>query len=358
MNEVSTVTLTPKQFQQRILAWFNVYGRKDLPWQQTKSPYRIWLSEIMLQQTQVATVIPYFQGFTHAFPTLSSLAAADIEEVLRLWSGLGYYARARNLHRCAQIIEKEYFGEFPQNLMQLQSLPGIGRSTAGAILALAFNKSASILDGNVKRVLTRIHAIPGWTALTSVNKKLWSLTENYTPLNHQVGHYTQAMMDLGALICTRTRPKCIRCPLQIHCLAHKGKNPEAFPTPKPRKKMPSRAIKMLILINAQQEILLEKRPEMGIWGGLWSLPECSFTEDINDFCKQHYHCRAENPITHTPLKHTFSHFHLEITPIVMHVKKWQPPLMESGRIVWYNIEQLAEKGLAAPVKKLLNHLIL
>ncbi len=358
MNEVSTVTLAPKQFQQRILAWFNVYGRKDLPWQQTKSPYRIWLSEIMLQQTQVATVIPYFQGFTHAFPTLSSLAAADIEEVLRLWSGLGYYARARNLHRCAQIIEKEYFGEFPQNLMQLQSLPGIGRSTAGAILALAFNKSASILDGNVKRVLTRIHAIPGWTALTSVNKKLWSLTENYTPLNHQVGHYTQAMMDLGALICTRTRPKCIRCPLQIHCLAHKGKNPEAFPTPKPRKKMPSRAIKMLILINAQQEILLEKRPEMGIWGGLWSLPECSFTEDINDFCKQHYHCRAENPITHTPLKHTFSHFHLEITPIVMHVKKWQPPLMESGRIVWYNIEQLAEKGLAAPVKKLLNHLIL
>ncbi len=358
MNEINTVTLTPKQFQQRVLTWFKVYGRKDLPWQQTTSPYRIWLSEIMLQQTQVATVIPYFQGFIQAFPTLSSLAKADIEEVLHRWSGLGYYARARNLHRSAQIIEKKYRGEFPQDLMQLQSLPGIGRSTAGAILALAFNKSASILDGNVKRVLTRVHAIPGWTALTSVNKKLWSLAESYTPLNHQVGHYTQAMMDLGALICTRTQPKCTQCPLQTHCLAYIGKNLHAFPTPRPPKKIPSRAIKMLILINAQQEILLEKRPEMGIWGGLWSLPECSFTEDINDFCKKHYHCNAENSTKHAPLRHTFSHFHLEITPIVMHVKKWQPPLMESGRIVWYNIEQLAGKGLAAPVKKLLSHLIL
>ncbi|MEN9470716.1 MAG: / specific adenine glycosylase [Pseudomonadota bacterium] len=358
MNEINTVTLTPKQFQQRILAWFKIYGRKDLPWQQTKSPYRIWLSEIMLQQTQVATVIPYFQNFIQAFPTLSSLAKADIEEVLHRWSGLGYYARARNLHRSAQIIEKEYFGKFPQDLMQLQSLPGIGRTTAGAILALAFNKSASILDGNVKRVLTRVHAIPGSTALASVNKKLWSLAESYTPLNHQVSHYTQAMMDLGALICTRAQPKCIQCPLQTHCLAYLGKNPQAFPTPRPPKKIPSRATKMLILINAQQEILLEKRPEMGIWGGLWSLPECPFTDDISDFCKQHYHCSAENPIQHTPFRHTFSHFHLEITPIVMHVKKWQPPLMESRRIVWYNVEQLAEKGLAAPIKKLLSHLIL
>jgi A/G-specific adenine glycosylase len=358
LNEINIVALTPKQFQQRILAWFKVYGRKDLPWQQIKSPYRIWLSEIMLQQTQVATVVPYFQDFVQAFPSLSSLAKADIEEVFHLWSGLGYYARARHLHRCAQIIEKEYLGEFPQDLIQLQSLPGIGRSTAGAILALAFNKPAGILDGNVKRVLTRFHAISGWTVLTSVNKKLWSLAESYTPFNDQVSHYTQAMMDLGALICTRTQPKCVQCPLQAHCLAHKGKNPHAFPTPKPHKKKPCRAIKMLVLVNPQQEVLLEKRPEMGIWGGLWSLPECSFTEDIINFCKQHYHCSAEKPIKHTPLKHSFSHFQLEITPIVMRVKKWRPPLMESGRIVWYNIEQLATKGLAAPVKKLLNHLIL
>ncbi|KAF5271630.1 hypothetical protein FQR65_LT05251 [Abscondita terminalis] len=223
----------------------------------------------MLQQTQVATVIPYFQRFIQHFPTLSSLAKANIDEVIMLWSGLGYYARAR---------------KFPQDLLLLQNLPGIGRSTAGAILALAFAQSASILDGNVKRVLTRFHAISGWPGLSKVSKQLWALAEHYTPKNKQVGHYTQAMMDLGALVCTRSQPKCTQCPLQNHCKAYTSNSVANYPSPKPRKTIASRAIQMVILVNEHQEILLEKRPPMGIWGGLWSLPECSVTENLKN-CK-------------------------------------------------------------------------
>ncbi|WP_084028692.1 A/G-specific adenine glycosylase [Candidatus Rickettsiella isopodorum] len=351
------MTLTAKQFQQKMLAWFSRSGRKHLPWQQTKSPYSIWLSEIMLQQTQVVTVIPYFQRFIQHFPTLSSLAKADIDEVIRLWSGLGYYARARNLHRCAQIIEKEYSGKFPQDLLLLQNLPGIGRSTAGAILALAFNLPAAILDGNVKRVLTRFHTLSGWSGLSKVNKQLWALAELYTPKNKHIRHYTQAMMDLGALVCTRTQPKCTECPLQSHCKAYTEKSTTNYPSPKPRKANPYRAITMVILVNEHQEILLEKRPPSGIWGGLWSLPECSITEKVKNFCKKHYHCEIEKPIKKYPfLKHTFSHFQLEIRPVLIQVKHWHPPLMESNRIVWYNRQQLALRGLAAPVKKLLSQI--
>lgn len=351
------MTLTAKQFQEKMLAWFTSAGRKHLPWQQTKSPYPIWLSEIMLQQTQVATVIPYFQRFIQHFPTLASLAAADIDEVITLWSGLGYYARARNLHRCAQTIEKEYAGKFPHDLSLLQNLPGIGRSTAGAILSLAFSQPASILDGNVKRVLTRFHAISGWSGLSKVSQQLWTLAEHYTPKNKRVSHYTQAMMDLGALVCTRTKPKCTACPLQSHCQAYTENSIEKYPAPKPRKALPCRAIKMIILVNEHQEILLEKRPPIGIWGGLWSLPECSITENVKDFCRKYYHCEIETAIKKHPLlKHTLSHFQLEIWPIVIRVKHWHPPLMESDRIVWYNRQQIAAKGLAAPVKKLLSRL--
>lgn len=351
------MTLSAKQFQQKILDWFTNFGRKDLPWQQTQSPYPIWLSEIMLQQTQVATVIPYFQRFIERFPTLSSLANADIDEVIQLWSGLGYYARARNLHRCAQIIEEEYLGKFPKDLMLLQKLPGIGRSTAGALLALAFSQPASILDGNVKRVLTRFHTITGWPGLSQINKQLWTLAEHYSPNNPSIRPYTQAMMDLGALVCTRSQPKCPECPLQNHCKAYTEQSTNKYPSPKPRKTIPLRTIKLLILVNKHQEILLEKRPPIGIWGGLWSLPECSLTENMKNFCKKNYHCEIENPIKKYALfKHTFSHFQLEIRPVLILVKDWHPPLMESERIVWYNRQQLALKGLAAPVKKLLNHL--
>lgn len=352
------MALTVKQFQNKILAWFSHAGRKHLPWQQTKSPYAVWLSEIMLQQTQVGTVIPYFQRFIQYFPTISSLAKADIDEVITLWSGLGYYARARNLHRCAQIIEKEYSGKFPQDLLLLQNLPGIGRSTAGAILALAFSQPGIILDGNVKRVLTRFHAITGWSGFSKINKQLWALAEHYTPKNKHICHYTQAMMDLGALVCTRTQPQCNECPLQSHCKAHTENNTANYPSPKPRKAIPRRAIKMIILINEDKEILLEKRPPIGIWGGLWSLPECSMTENIRVFCKKQYHCEIEEPIKkYHLLKHMFSHFQLEITPVVIRVKHWHPPLMESDRIVWYNRHQLALRGLAAPVKKLLSDIV-
>lgn len=351
------MTLSAKQFQQKMLSWFTCAGRKHLPWQQTKSSYTIWLSEIMLQQTQVATVIPYFQRFIQHFPTLSSLAKADIDEVIMLWSGLGYYARARNLHHCAQIIEKEYSGKFPQDLLLLQNLPGIGRSTAGAILALAFGQPASILDGNVKRVLTRFHAITGWSGLNKVSKQLWDLAEHYTPKNKHISHYTQAMMDLGALVCTRSQPKCTQCPLQNHCKAFTANSIANYPSPKPRKTIPCRTIKMVILVNEHQEILLEKRPPIGIWGGLWSLPECSITENVKNFCKKYYYCEIKNPVKKYPLlKHIFSHFQLEIRPVLIHVKHWHPPLMESDRIVWYNRQQLASRGLAAPVKKLLSHI--
>lgn len=350
------MTLSAKQFQQKILDWFKHFGRKHLPWQQTNSPYFIWLSEIMLQQTQVATVIPYYQRFIKSFPTLSSLAKADIDEVIQLWSGLGYYARARNLHRCAQTVVNEYSGKFPKDLQLLEKLPGIGRSTAGAICALAFGQPASILDGNVKRVLTRFHALTGWSGLSKVNKQLWALAEHYIPKNKSIGQYTQAMMDLGALVCTRAQPKCTQCPLQNHCKAYTENSISQYPSPKPRKALPIRTTKMLILVNKHKEILLEKRPPIGIWGGLWSLPECSLTENMKNFCKKHYFCEIENPIKHyTFLKHSFSHFQLEIRPVLIQVKYWHPPVMESERIVWYNRQQLALKGLAAPVKKLLNH---
>lgn len=334
-----------------------MHGRKNLPWQQKKSPYHVWLSEIMLQQTQVTTVIPYFQRFIKQFPNLSSLAAAHLDEVLNLWAGLGYYARGRNLHRCAQMIEQEYAGEFPQNLIQLQSLPGIGRSTAGAILSLGFDHAAAILDSNVKRVLTRFHAIAGWPELSTVNKKLWELAELYTPTQQtETAAYTQAMMDLGALVCTRTQPKCDQCPLQTHCLAYNTGNTAYFPSPKPSKKLPIRSIQMLILVNQQQEILLEKRPPTGIWGGLWSLPECPSNADAKNFSKKYYYCETETVRQATQIRHTFSHFHLDIQAVVMQVNKWQPPLMESDRIVWYNIQQLQKKGLATPVKKLIQQL--
>lgn len=350
-----TPILLPKHFQQRVLNWYALHGRKNLPWQQNKSPYHVWLSEIMLQQTQVTTVIPYFKRFIKQFPNLSSLAAAHLDEVLSLWAGLGYYARGRNLHRCAQMIEQNYAGKFPQNLVQLQNLPGIGRSTAGAILSLGFNHAAAILDGNVKRVLTRFHAVTGWPGLSAINKKLWALAEHYTPAQ-QPATYTQTMMDLGALICTRAQPNCDECPLQAHCLAYASGNPADFPSPKPTKKLPIRAIQMLILVNQQQQILLEKRPPSGIWGGLWSLPECSLDENVKNFLKKHYYCETYKASQVTHLKHTFSHFRLDIQAVVMRVKKWHPPWMESNRIVWYNIQQLEKKGLATPIKKLIKQL--
>jgi A/G-specific adenine glycosylase len=348
------VTIDPTKFQRKVLTWFKINGRKNLPWQQTRSSYSTWVSEIMLQQTQVATVIPYFNRFIQRFPSFGALAQAELDEVLSLWSGLGYYARARNLHRCAQIVLQEHGGEFPRDQAILQTLPGIGRSTAGAILALGFNHFATILDGNVKRLLARFHAIQGWPGLSSVNQQLWTFAEYYTPASKEIAHYTQAMMDLGALICTPKHAKCGQCPLQTHCLAHTTAHPEHFPSPRPSKKLPRRSINLLILVNRHAEVFLEKRPPTGIWGGLWSLPECPISENAQHYAQKYYHCEIEKLYPQNPVLHTFSHFLLEIHPIIMPVKKWSPPLMETNHRIWYNLGQLKEKGLAAPIKRILN----
>lgn len=331
------------EFSQQVLQWFDQHGRKDLPWQQNMTPYRVWVSETMLQQTQVNTVIPYFHRFMERFPDVVSLANADQDEVLHYWSGLGYYARARNLQRAAQIIAQT---SFPSDLEFLQSLPGIGRSTAGAILSIAFQQPAAILDGNVKRVLARYHA--------AETKLLWDLAESHLP-QERFGDYTQAMMDLGATICTRTKPKCPICPLQSSCAAHAQSNETAYPIPKPKKTIPVKSTYMLLLCNEQGEILMEKRPPAGIWGGLWSLPECPIDVDITDFCLQKYACHTEHIETLSSFRHTFSHFHLDITPVKLKMKAWQPTVMESST-AWYHPSDV--KGLAAPIKKIISNFYL
>lgn len=350
--ELQTILIMSYAFSSLVLSWFALHGRKDLPWQQNSSPYRVWVSEIMLQQTQVNTVIPYFVRFMQQFPDIAALANAKIDTVLALWAGLGYYARARNLHRTAQIIQHDYAGQFPQDLITLQSFPGIGRSTAGAIMALSMQQRAAILDGNVKRVLARFHAVPEWPGKPAAAEQLWAVAEKYTPQN-QVAEYTQAMMDLGAMVCTRSKPKCTQCPLQNDCRAYAQGTPTHYPIAKPRKQIPVRNIHLLLLHNHNNEILLEKRPPTGIWGGLWSLPECPVDQDIQQWCQQHYYCSTEQITAWPAFRHTFSHFHLDIIPIVARIAQWQPPMMESTGRVWYNVQQLDSKGVAAPVKLLL-----
>jgi A/G-specific adenine glycosylase len=340
------------QFSQRVLTWFDQHGRKHLPWQKPRSPYRVWVSEIMLQQTQVATVIEYFQRFIKRFPDLKTLANAELDDVLTVWAGLGYYSRARNLHRTAQIIQQQYRGKFPRDLAALQTLPGIGRSTAGAIMALSMNKRAAILDGNVKRVLSRFLAVEGLPTDAKIIKQLWNIAEKYTP-QIRVADYTQAIMDLGAMICTRSKPQCHACPLQKNCSAYKQGNPEQYPTKKITKALPVRAINLLILQNHKGEIFLEKRPPIGIWGGLWSLPECPVDQDVKQWCAEKYFCKTKPHKTLSSFRHTFSHFHLDITPIIITVNNWQPPLMEAENLAWCDVAQLPTKGLAAPVKRLL-----
>lgn len=340
----------------RLLQWFERHGRRDLPWQQNPTPYRVWISEIMLQQTQVVTVIPYYQRFMQRFSNLRSLAAASLDDVLHLWTGLGYYARARNLHRAATLICGQHRGRFPRDIEAVQQLPGIGRTTAGAILALSTGQRHAILDGNVKRVLTRFHGIAGWPGERAVEERLWALAEAHTPAT-DIAHYTQAMMDLGATICTRTRPACDVCPLTRDCAAHAQGRETGYPTPKPRKTLPVRETSLLILRNENSEVLLEQRPPVGIWGGLWSLPECASaltTEDVKRWCAEHTGYSIEN-IEYWPLiRHSFSHFHLDITPVCAQLTGLSATkAMEARPTVWYNIYHPDARGLAAPVKHLL-----
>lgn len=343
-------------FAQQVLAWFAQYGRKDLPWQQNKTAYRVWVSEIMLQQTQVATVIPYFERFMQRFPNVEALAAAPLDEVLHLWSGLGYYARARNLHKAAQQVVSTHTGVFPDSVDALQQLPGVGRSTAGAVLSLAGGQWAPILDGNVKRVLARHFAVAGWPGQSTVLKVLWALSEQHTPRD-QVAEYNQAMMDLGAMLCRRTGPDCPRCPLVETCQAYAQGNTQDYPGKKPRKSLPVRTVQMLLLQNRKGEVLLEQRPAQGIWGGLWGLPELPLQASVADWCVAQGWGKARPLQELTARRHTFSHFHLDIHPRQILLTEPGSRVLEGDRWVWYNPAQPEQLGLAAPVTRLLEELM-
>lgn len=351
---------TSDPFASAVLAWFEQYGRKHLPWQQNKTLYGVWLSEVMLQQTQVATVIPYFYRFMQKFPTVNDLANASIDEVLHLWTGLGYYARARNLHKAAQTIRDEFGGEFPTDFDDVLALTGVGRSTAGAVLSSVLDAPHPILDGNVKRVLSRYFAVEGWSGEKAVENKLWDLTACVTPTK-RAAEFNQAMMDLGAMICVRAKPKCSLCPLEKSCEANRLQAWAAFPAKKPKKVLPERKSYFLVLKQGSQ-ILLEKREAKGIWGGLFAFPQFENLDALK-------RSLPDQNLQITPLiafRHTFSHFHLDIVPILVELSQNQLAekcgnyldLVSSKTEYWYDLHQPSEIGLATPVKRILDELLL
>ena len=342
-------------FAEAVLVWFDEHGRTHLPWQQDKTPYRVWISEIMLQQTQVATVIPYYEAFMQRFPDIVSLAKAPQDDVLAHWSGLGYYARARNLHACAKRAVAEHAGRLPDNIDALVDMPGIGLSTAGAILSLSMGQHHAILDGNVKRVLARYHAVDGWPGKTSVQSRLWELSREYTPAS-RTADFNQAMMDLGATLCTRSRPSCERCPLSAECEALASGDPMAYPTKKPKKQIPVKSTVMLHLSDKAGSVLLQRRPPSGIWGGLWSLPEVSTVDEIDDWLRMTGLKAASIPESAAKFRHTFSHYHLNIDVQTLNVAVTDAMVLETAERLWYNGGQLPG-GIAAPVSKILNNLV-
>lgn len=341
-------------FSTKLLEWYSLHGRHDLPWQQNRSLYRVWVSEIMLQQTQVVTVIPYFERFMERFPTIRSLADASQDEVLHLWTGLGYYARARNLHKASQIIRDDFQDNFPEDFEAVLALPGIGRSTAGAILAQALNQRYVILDGNVKRVLTRLYGIEGWPGTKAIENHLWEIADSLTP-EQNLTDYTQAIMDLGATVCGR-KFRCSECPVINLCEANKQDTVSLYPTPKKCKALPVKATHMLVLQNAAGEVLLQQRPPSGIWGGLWSLPEVDEdnSQNLEYWCEQQLGISINETESQPVFRHTFSHFHLDITPIACRLKAPVNHVMEADNRVWYNTQQPESLGLPAPVLKILN----
>ncbi|MFV2061856.1 MAG: A/G-specific adenine glycosylase [Gammaproteobacteria bacterium] len=343
-------------FSKVILNWYKKHGRFDLPWQHDRSLYRVWISEIMLQQTQVITVIPYFQKFMAAFPDIKQLANAKQDEVLHHWTGLGYYARARNLHKAATLITEHYDGQFPTQFDQVLALPGIGRSTAAAILSQALNQSHAILDGNVKRVLARYHVIAGWYGTKAVAETLWQLSENATP-SENCADYTQAIMDLGATLCTRSKPDCESCPLHKNCQAFAQGNPTDYPGKKPKKAYPVKATIMMIL-QQDNKILLYQRPPSGIWGSLWSFPECPSDVDSMQWCQENLGITISKPENLPKIYHKFSHYQLDISPQLAKIKhhKQTNTIMENAPYVWYNTNQPDAIGLPAPVKELIEQL--
>ena len=346
--------MSPKNFQNAVLDWFDQYGRTHLPWQQSINPYRVWISEIMLQQTQVSTVIPYFERFMLSYPTVETLAAAPLDEVLHHWTGLGYYARARNLHKTAQLVSSKLNGQFPDNVTQLIELPGIGRSTAGAISSIAFKNQATILDGNVKRVLARFSATDGWPGKSAVVEKLWLIAETYTPFK-RIADYTQAMMDLGATVCTRSSPNCNQCPLEKDCKANQQGNQQDYPGKKPKKKLPIKTSCFLMIQNNRGELLLEQNPPTGLWGGLWVFPQCESTDQLEETYLK-LGIQTETQQTLEVKRHTFSHFHLDYQPVQIVIGNTinaAKQIAEGSNQVWYNPQNPLSLGMPAPIKALL-----
>jgi A/G-specific adenine glycosylase len=337
-------------FAAGLVRWQARHGRHDLPWQRTHDPYRIWLSEVMLQQTQVATVIPYYKRFLSRFPDVGSLARASLDDVLALWSGLGYYSRARNLHAAAQAVVETHDGRFPGTRAALESLPGVGRSTAAAIAVFGFGKREAILDGNVKRVLARHFAVRGYPGEPRVEKRLWKFAESQLPARNIEG-YTQGLMDLGASLCTRKRPACASCPLKKSCQAHARGRAEAYPQPRPRKLRPERKTSMLLLLRAG-EVLLEKRPPVGVWGGLWCLPEMPSGARPADYCGRRFGAKLAGAERLSLLRHEFTHFTLRIAPLVCRLDSSSHCAAESGQ-VWLPLEEADKAAVPAPVRKLL-----
>jgi len=345
-------------FTDQLLNWFKHSGRTNLPWQVNPTPYRVWISEIMLQQTQVKAVIPYYEKFMEALPNITDLAVATDDQVMALWSGLGYYSRARNLHQTAITLcsstDHAKIGVFPKTVEELQQLPGIGRSTAAAILSLSMNLRATILDGNVKRVLARCFAIDGWPGKSSVSNQLWQIAEILTPTDN-VKDYTQAIMDLGATVCTPKKYQCEHCPVSNICQANKNLDQANYPGKKPKKEKPSRIQYFCLLLSANGELLLEKRPATGIWGGLWTPITCDVDENLGQFLHNNYAIEASNQERLETFKHTFSHFHLHLVPVKAQVTKMVA--VAENQLRWNSPEKWLQEGIPKPVRTMIMNLI-
>jgi A/G-specific adenine glycosylase len=343
-----------KSFSEHLLQWFDQYGRHDLPWQHPRSPYRVWLSEIMLQQTQVKTVIPYFEKFLQAFPTLPQLADAHLDEVIRLWAGLGYYTRAKNLHRTAKHCVELHNGQLPNSFDALIALPGIGRSTAGAILSQAYGQAFAIVDGNVRRTLARVYGLEGWPGLPAVDKQCWALAEKNLPKT-RLADYTQAIMDFGATLCTRSKPNCQQCPLQNDCYAFKHARVGELPAKKPSKAIPLRETHMLIFVSDKNEVLLQRRPDKGVWSGMWSLPEAENSSEHAAFLLSHTkQPHSEDAEELDSFEHVFSHYRLLITPFLWRSLSARSSIRDNDQYRWQALDDIDDVGLPAPIKKMMD----
>lgn len=358
MTAMKADTASPS-FAARLLAWFEHCGRHDLPWQHPRTPYRVWLSEVMLQQTQVRTVVPYFQRFVETLPDLPSLAAASPDTVLALWSGLGYYSRARNLHAAARICMERHGGELPRNVDALGALPGIGPSTAAAIASQAWNDRHAILDGNVKRVLARYHGVEGWPGLPAVERVLWAHArahvEDTALPSDRLADYTQAQMDLGATICTRSRPACAICPLRADCVARIEGRTDELPTPRPSRALPRREATALLVRDAAGRVLLHRRPPTGVWGSLWSLPQFDDAQARDDWARAKL-VQAAPGSALPPVEHTFSHYHLTLHPFALRA---QPAacIADADDIAWIDADGARRLGIPAPVRQLIDRIL-